>query len=153
MTEEDRQFEIYKQLLENWRWQINSNWHRTDYFAAFQTALLLAAGKVILDQHLYTGLALAAFGVLLNVGWILNDMKTGAYTNYWRAAIDAVEGEISLPSRWQFVSRSEYEGKAREWGARITYPKYSHLMWGVRLLFTVAWISLITAALVLRLRH
>lgn len=144
----NNQFEIYRLMVETWKWQINSNWHRTDYFAAFQTALLLAAGKVVTDAHFCSGIALCAFGFALNVAWILNDVKTGAYTHYWRKAAENMEGKVGLPLESQFVSESEYEKKAREWHVRVECPKYGHLMWCVRLLFTVAWIALTVTAIV-----
>jgi hypothetical protein len=137
----DKQFEIYRLMVETWKWQINSNWHRTDYFAAFQTALLLATGKVLLDRHFCAGLTASAFGLALNIGWILNDRKTGAYTAYWRKAAESLEAELPLPLK--FVSESVYEEKALDWQVRVVRPKYSHLMWYVRLLFTGAWVALI----------
>jgi recombinational DNA repair protein (RecF pathway) len=146
----ETQFEIYRLMVETWRWQIDSNWHRTAYFAAFQTAVLVAAGyaisdvhccagKLILDMHFYVGFGASVFGFLLNISWIFNDRKTGAYTDYWRKAAESME--IRLP--WQFVSKLVYEKQAKQWKVRRGFPKYTHLMLFVRLLFAAVWILLL----------
>lgn len=151
---QDRQFDIYQLMVETWRWQIDSNWHRTAYFAAFQTAVLVAVGYAIVYVQFGISLAASVFGLLLNVVWLLNDRKTGAYTDYWRKAAESTEG--SLPKHLRFVSKSEYEEKALTWGVRIACPKYNHLMLSVRLLFAVAWIAgivLSVTAIVLKYRR
>jgi len=143
----DNRVEIYRLMVETWRWQIGSNWQRTDYFAAFQTALLLAAGKIILDWHFRAGIVTSIFGLALNIGWVLNDMKAGSYINYWWEAAKRAEAEL----HWKFITA--YDKNARDWGVRREWPKYNYLMWYVRLLFTVAWIVALTScvtALVLK---
>jgi hypothetical protein len=120
-------------MVETRRWQIDSNWRRTAYFAAFQTPLRLAARSAFMDKYFWASIATSAFGFLLNLGWILNDRKTGAYTDYWRRAAESIEDNLPL----RFVSKSEYRKKALAWDVRIACPKYSYLMLFVRLLFTI----------------
>ena len=38
---------MYRLLFKVWRFQVDSGWHRTNYFAAFETALLLRADATI----------------------------------------------------------------------------------------------------------
>lgn len=116
--------------------------------------MLFAAGKIVLDKPHWVGIVPWAFGLLwafgfgLNIIWIASDWKAAAYTNYWRKAAGWMEGWVSLPTECQFISKSEYEKKACDWGVRRPCPKYTRLMWCARLLFIAAWLGLAVLAIV-----
>jgi hypothetical protein len=72
----------YTLMFENWRFQVNSNWQRTNYFAAFETALLYGAWKVITMDYRGSGKVAVVFGAGLTVIWLLTDIKAGSYIDY-----------------------------------------------------------------------
>ncbi len=149
---------IYRLLFETWRFQVDSGWHRTNYFAAFETALLLGVGKVILDGcNNFLGIIACAFGLALTGVWIRNDQKVQSYIDYWWAAIQQIEKE-SLTSdstsntksdlpKWNFASK--YDNNAAELYKihRVDWPSYRWLMRLVPSLFFIAWLCLTCLAL------
>jgi len=149
--------EIYRLLFKTWRFQVDSGWHRSNYFAAFETALLLGIGKVILDGHTFFGVIACVLGLALTLIWIRNDEKVQSYIDYWWAAIQGIEKqflacnaasnpEADLP-KWNFASEYDANAKERYHVHRIEWPSYRSLMRLVPWLFMIAWLCLIGLAL------
>jgi hypothetical protein len=114
---------------ENWRFQVDSGWNRSNYFAVVETVALAGAWQV-LEQGRYprTALFFAFLGLLSTIIWLLNDLINHTYIRYW----------------WQFTGEAqEYEKKAEALGGRW-WPKvglkYSHLMHVIPALFGAAWL-------------
>ena len=115
---------------DNWRFQVDSRWNRSNYFAVVETVALAGAWQV-LDQNKYPKSALffAFLGLLSTIVWLLNDLINYTYILYWWRSTD----------QWQ-----EYEKKAEELGIRRWWPKvglkYSHLMNVIPIIFVAAWL-------------
>jgi hypothetical protein len=115
--------------LANWRFQVDSGWNRSNYFAVVETVALAGAWQV-LDQNKYpkTALFFAFLGLLSTIIWLLNDMINHTYILYWWRLTD--EGQ-------------DYEKRAGQFGGRW-WPKvglkYSHLMHVIPIIFGAAWL-------------
>ena len=68
--------DVYKSLFETWRFQVNSHWQRSSFFAAFETVALAACWKLFADKPntctAILGVVLAVLGFFLTVVWFLN---------------------------------------------------------------------------------
>jgi len=151
-------FDVYKLFFENWRFQVSSGWQRTNYFAAFETALILATGKIILDGHSILGLVVCVFGLLLTCIWILNDMKVWAYISYWWKTLGAIEKSLwpggrapaspgTVPSGSKdgellrdFVSNYDHNAVCIYKINKCDSISYHRLMRAVPCLFAAAWV-------------
>jgi hypothetical protein len=115
---------------ENWRFQVDSGWNRSNYFAVVETVALAGAWQV-LDQNRYpkTALFFAFLGLLSTIIWFLNDLINHTYILYWWRSVNAPEG---------------YEKKAKDLGIGRWWPKvglkYSQLMHIIPIIFGAAWI-------------
>ena len=150
----DEFFRLYGLIMENWRFQVNSNWQRTNYFALFETALLGGTWKIISEGHVVSGFAAALLGIVLTLIWLLNDVKAGSYIAYWWASLGSMEkalwptvaeGEKEPPWPLNFVSN--YDLNARMYGIpKLSWPSYHGLMRAVPGLFFVGWFSILVFA-------
>jgi hypothetical protein len=114
---------------ENWRFQVDSGWNRSNYFAVVETVALAGAWQVLdKGSHPKTALFFAFLGLLSTIVWLLNDLINHTYILYW----------------WQSTDGSkEYEQKAGELGGRWWSKvglKYSHLMHLIPVIFSAAWL-------------
>jgi len=114
----------------NWRFQVDSLWNRSNFFAVVETVALAGAWQV-LDQnkHRKTALFFAFLGLLSTIIWLLNDLISYTYILYW----------------WRSTDQSqEYEKRAKDLGIGKWWPKvglkYSHLMHVIPIIFCVAWL-------------
>jgi hypothetical protein len=88
--------EVYKALFETWRFEVNSHWQRSSYFAAFETVAVAACWK-LLDggRSAWAGLVLAVLGIGLTEIWRRNNNKTHLYAVYWLKRVTDLETRIS----------------------------------------------------------
>jgi len=151
--------EIYRLLFETWRFQVDSGWQRSSYFAAFETALLLGIGKIIVDGHVTLGAAGSLFGLVLTRIWLLNDRKVQSYIDYWWEAVRGIERDYlastpqaesnsALP-QWDFAWKRDenLSGKYRH-DDRRNCGSYRSLMRAVPWLFTFTWSFLFVWSLI-----
>ena len=115
---------------ENWRFQVDSGWNRSNYFAVVETVALAGAWQV-LDQNKYpkTALFFAFLGLISTIIWFLNDLINHTYILYW----------------WRSANASQdYEKEAKNLGIGRWWPnvglKYSHLMHIIPIIFGAAWV-------------
>jgi hypothetical protein len=127
MSDDERSHEDI--AWENWRFQVNSGWNRSNYFAVVETVALAGAWQVLGEhKHPATAFFFAFLGLLSTLIWLLNDLINHAYIHYW----------------WRATGQShDYDKKAEELGGRW-WPnvglKYSHLMHVIPIIFSAAWI-------------
>ncbi|MGB7592698.1 MAG: hypothetical protein WCD04_02770 [Terriglobia bacterium] len=138
---DDPAFEIYKLLFENWRFQVQSNWGRSNYFAVFETAALGGAWFVLCSNKV-CGVCVSWLGAALTLVWTLSNHKSGHYIEYWWRALRRIERD--LPGGGvNWVSR--YDDNCTDF--RITKLwgrlRYSTLMQAVPTIFMFAWLGLI----------
>lgn len=132
---------LYELVFENWRWQVDSNWTRTSYFAVFETALLGAVWEIGSKGHMWSGVFGALVGILLTADWILNDVKAGAYIEYWWRSLGNLEGHLAVMSgqkKLNFVS--EYEWNRKDYCIPKSWPTYRCVMLAVPGLFLIAFV-------------
>jgi hypothetical protein len=121
---------MLNRVWDSWRFQVDSGWNRSNYFAVVETVALAGAWQV-LEQKIYikTALFFAFLGLLSSLIWLLNDYINHTYINYW----------------WQSTGEAKgYEKKAEElkivrWWPRVGL-RYSHLMRGIPFIFCIAWL-------------
>jgi hypothetical protein len=139
--------QIYGLLFENWRFQINSNWQRTNYFAVFEIAALGGVWKIISERYIVSGFVAASLGFLLTIIWFLNDIKAGKYIDYWWQSLSRIEKDIAssgaqgegprLPAL-DFVSNYFHNCEIYKI-ERLGWPRYQTLMRAVPKIFMLAW--------------
>jgi hypothetical protein len=127
--DDDRDIQV---AWENWRFQVNSGWDRSNYFAVVETIAL--AGAWQLDQHKYpvTALFLAFLGLLSTMIWFLNDTINHAYILFWWRSTNLSRG---------YEKKAEQLGIGRWWSK--SGVKYSHLMNFIPIIFGAAWLWLL----------
>ena len=130
--------ELYKSLFETWRFEVNSHWQRSSYFAAFETVALAACWKLTFDSRpAWAGEELSILGILLTSVWLLNNNKTHAYAVYWLKQVANVEarliqrGEPGIDFANQILNRQ-----------RTDLIAHRYLVLAVPCLFLVAWITM-----------
>ena len=85
---------LYEIIFETWRFQVNSYWQRSVFFAAFETAGIAGCWYVISGtslqgcisgklSHPCIGVLFSVLGIILTIVWYLNNKKTHAYVDYW----------------------------------------------------------------------
>jgi hypothetical protein len=124
--------EVYKNIFDTWRYEVDSYWQRNSYFAAFETALVGGCWYVAEHKHLISALAFAALGFLSALIWFLTSIAVHRYVDYWWESIKRIEDKLSLKSEsLDFASQHR--------GSRIR-PRPSHLVLAIPILFMIAWI-------------
>ena len=129
----EQALELYKSYFETFRWQVDSYWQRTTYFAAFETAAIagcwyLLEKKPNVAAPFNVEAAFAALGFLLTVDWLWNNNKTHGYVLYWWRALETLETRLGV----DFVTTQR--------GSR--YVQYRHLVQGVPVIFSFVWLIL-----------
>ena len=129
------QVEVYKTIFETWRFQVNSYWQRSSYFAAFETATIAGVWGILEANRLWTGLAFSVLGLALTLIWFLNNRATHSYVLYWWSALKGVEEKLTLKKcGTDFVTQHEGSGGM---------VPYRILIQSVPGIFTVAWATLL----------
>ena len=85
--------ELHPEILAIWRWQVDSYWTRTSYFALFATGVFTAAATLYIHDHCGLAAGCGIFGLLLSVCWWLNNKRTHEYVRYWWRYLGALEND------------------------------------------------------------
>jgi hypothetical protein len=132
--------QIYKSLFDTWRFQVNSHWQRSSYFAAFETVAIGACWKVLTDGYRSTGIMLSGLGIALTIVWFLNNRKTHFYAHYWFQAVGDVEtklmertGEHGIDFAGRLLNRP-----------RVDLLRHPNLVQAVPAIFSIAWFGLLS---------
>jgi hypothetical protein len=137
----DELLEIYDSTLETWRFQVNSHWQRSSYFAAFETVAVAAAWTLLTNysSQKLAGIVLPVLGIALTGVWFLNNSKTHFYARYWFQKVSDIERKLVERGDEQdidFASRL----LTRQRTDSIPHPR---LVQSVPLFFLIAWIFLL----------
>ena len=89
-TNDKLNLQLYSTIWEIWRFQVDSYWQRTSYFAVFETAAIAGVWQVLANRP-RLALALAGLGIVLTILWLLNNARTHAYVGYWWQALAEIE--------------------------------------------------------------
>jgi hypothetical protein len=133
--------EVYKSLFDTWRFEVNSHWQRSSYFAAFETVALGACWKLLTgppDQR-WAGGVLSVLGIILTGIWFLNNQKTRYYARHWFRAVCDVEARLIKASGEQgidFATRILHRHRKD----LIGHP---YLVQTVPVIFYAAWAALL----------
>jgi hypothetical protein len=133
--------EMYKSLFDTWRFEVNSHWQRSSYFAAFETVAIAACWKLITDAHTpkWAGIVLSAFGIVLTGIWFLNNNKTRYYARYWLKTVGEIERKLVERSGEQDIDFAAKILKRR----RTDLIGHPYLVQAVPSIFFVAWVILL----------
>lgn len=137
MMKTDELLELYKSLSDTWRFEVNSHWQRSSYFAAFETVAIAAYWKLLTGPYdSRWAVLLSVLGVLLTAVWFLNNQKTRAYCRHWLRSLISIEtkliercGEADIDFARQILFRH-----------RTDIVKHPYLVQAVPTLFYLAWI-------------
>jgi hypothetical protein len=131
----DQLLEIYKSLFETWRFEVNSHWQRSSYFAAFETVAVAACWQ-LLSSSVWSGLLLAVGGLCLTTVWYCNNIKTHFYAVYWLEKVAEIEKKLL-----QYEQDIDFAAHilARPRGV----IRHRYLVQAVPVIFGIAWVSLI----------
>ncbi len=78
----------FQTAIETWRFEVNSYWTRTSYFAVFETAAL-GAQWLLFKDYRFTSFALSLAGIFLTWLWYMNNTRMHEYVDqWWRRAGD-----------------------------------------------------------------
>jgi hypothetical protein len=131
--------DMYKSLFDTWRFEVNSHWQRSSYFAAFETVAVAACWKLINDSSVprLEGAVLSVLGFLLTIVWFLNNRKTHFYARYWLERVGIVEQKLGFKDEavdfaTQILNRP-----------RTDLIKHPHLVQAVPLIFFILWAGLL----------
>lgn len=134
--------DLYKSLFDTWRFEVNSHWQRSSYFAAFETVAVAACWKLVTDHNISrrAGIVISVLGFLLTIVWFLNNRKTHFYARYWLERVGIVEQKLGFKDEaidfaTQILNRP-----------RIDWIKHPHLVQAIPLIFFVLWVGLFLCA-------
>lgn len=131
--------DVYKTLFETWRFEVNSHWQRSSYFAAFETVAVAAGWKLLIDQnYAWAGIILSIFGTGLTEIWRRNNNKTHLYAVYWLGRVADLETTLSKRSAESIDFASTILNRPRPYRVR-----HRHLVQAVPMIFFGAWIGLL----------
>lgn len=135
--------EAYKISFETWRFQVESYWTRTSYFAVFEAAAAAGAWKLT-EGHGVTAALFSLLSLALTMVWMSNNRRSHEYVRFWWEQIIEIEklvskhtANIAAPplasdfERWRTKYRRE--GRSREFG----YAKMIRL---VPYIFAAGWL-------------
>lgn len=135
--------EVYKTLFETWRFEGNSNWQRSSYFAAFETVAVAACWKLLADtKSVSAGIALAVLGIVLTEIWRRNNQKTHFYAVYWLGKVAEIEKRLSVEAKEPLTFAAEILHRPR-----TGWLRHRHLVQAVPMIFFVAWAALLGVGL------
>lgn len=137
MEIQDR-LEVYKTLFETWRFEVNSHWQRSSYFAAFETVAVAACWKLLEEtKSVWAGVLLAILGILLTEIWRRNNQKTHFYAVYWLGKVTEIEKRLSVDAKESLEFATEILNRPRN-----GWLRHRHLVQAVPIIFFVAWVAL-----------
>lgn len=92
----DQLLEMYTSLYETWRFEVNSHWQRSSYFAAFETVAVAACWIVSTTPsgHYWAEAIVSVLGIALTAVWFLSNNKTHEYALFWLDAAGLVEKKL-----------------------------------------------------------
>jgi hypothetical protein len=137
----------YELTFETWRFQVDSYWQRSSYFAAFETAALAGVWEVLVSRHWYTALVFSILGMALTRAWFLNNRKMHSYVRYWWEALGKMEDHLEPAasggsgSKWAHPKLiSDYDQNAAEMKIdRCACVSYASLIQRIPKVFAIAW--------------
>jgi hypothetical protein len=136
--------ELQESTLQTWRFQVDSFWQRSSYFAAFETVALGLCWKA-LGESLYPGRIFAVLGGALTVIWFWNNAKTYSYVKYWWDRLREIESQRGLDKSKLDLSE-QIENPEKIMSAKIRRPlkgiPYHWVVQFVPILFFIAWVLL-----------
>ena len=125
-----------KTAWENWRFQVDSGWTRSNYFAVVETVALAGAWEVLKQpEHPRAALFFAYLGLLSTIIWFLNDLINHTYISFWWLSA------IPKTKDWYDDEAKKLE-IGRWWSGRLGI-KYSHLMHVIPIIFGAAWLVML----------
>jgi len=95
-SEQSKFAERFQSALETWRFEVESYWTRTSYFAVFETAAL-GGQWLIFKDYWYTSLALSIAGMSLTVLWFTNNSRMHEYVDQWWRRAGEIEAHFGIP--------------------------------------------------------
>jgi hypothetical protein len=103
--------DLYKTIFETWRFQVDSYWTRSSYFAAFETAAFAGVWELYTAKEPpnYLGIVFSLLCFFLTGIWFLNNRRTHQYVDYWWKIL--IDIEKANTDQITFVSK--YESRAR----------------------------------------
>lgn len=139
--------EVYKSLYDTWRFEVNSHWQRSSYFAAFETVAVAACWKVLTDSSCqrWAGVVLSVLGIALTVVWFLSNNKTHEYAVFWLKAAGALEDKLIKRAGEQGIDFAR-QVKERTRTDSV-YVKHPYLVQAPPMMFLVAWCFLLCFAI------
>jgi hypothetical protein len=138
MNEEDRvavKLEVYKNIYEMWRFEVDSYWQRNNYFSAFEIAALGGCWYVLEKSDFVAGLTFSVLGACLTGFWLRNNIVIRRLVDYWRNSAQSSEKALSLEQMKPELDFACKHPISRSWN-RV-----------VPVIFGLAWLFLITYAL------
>jgi hypothetical protein len=131
-------YEVYGLLFETWRFQVDSYWQRSSYFAAFETAAIAGCWELLKHKDLWAACTLSVLGFLLTMIWLYNNYKTHKYVSHWWNSLCETEAKLGLRDNdMDFVSQQKGGG----------LMPYRHVVQAVPLIFSLAWLILFVRTL------
>ena len=133
--------ESYKAVLETWRFQVNSYWQRSSYFAAFETVAIAGYWKLISEPGVpkCEAIVFGILGIALTIVWWLSNRRTHDYVRHWWRSLIDLEAKLQLqPEGTDYATRIEEMKKSG--------LCYRDLVQAVPVLFFVAWVFLLGLA-------
>jgi hypothetical protein len=129
--------EVYREVLQTWRYEVDSYWQRNNYFSAFETAAIAGCWYVVEHSHPWVASAFSILGATSAVIWLITSVAVHKYVNYWWNAIKDVESSLSLGERnLNFATKHQGSG---------LHP--SVLVQLVPCLFIAAWLVVLIVSL------
>jgi hypothetical protein len=134
--------DVYKSLFDTWRFEVNSHWQRSSYFAAFETVAVAACWKLVRDTKVLSreGIVVSILGLALTVVWFLNNRKTHFYARYWLERVGIVEQKLSMKDESLDFATQILNRPRTDW------IKHPHLVQAVPMIFFALWLGLFSEA-------
>lgn len=133
---------LYNSLFETWRFEVNSHWQRSSYFAAFETVAVGACWKVLQDAYVVTAIIFSMMGLLLTTIWLFNNKKTHYYAIYWLKKVAWVERKLVERTGEQVDFAAQILSRPRG-----NLVRHRRLVQAVPIIFYVIWLGLFAIAI------
>jgi hypothetical protein len=131
------ELEVYRNVYETWRFEVNSYWQRNAYFAAFETAAIGGCWYLLEKQTAVMGLLFSILGTGLSLLWLWNNVAVHKYIKYWWQCIKDTERALGLhDSATDFANKHPGSSLKPSLGAKL-----------VPVIFSLAWLSLVGYAI------
>lgn len=129
--------EVYRNVYETWRFEVNSYWQRNAYFAAFKTAAIGGCWYLLEKQNLIMGLLFSILGTGLSLLWLWNNIAVHEYIKYWWQCTKDAEKALGLnDNATDFANKHPGSRLKPSLGAKL-----------VPVIFSLAWLSLVGYAM------